>query len=178
MHRQSTCRPTHHSPVSQEFKKALWSLVQPTHLGQDPEVEDPCPLSLEGFLCVVAEMEGRGCWSLYHLRRGISPRHLDSKDRLNLCKRMYICCYISCIGIFNFSTHSGFPLTEQDTGGKTFFMATWTTSPFFACVGEALTHYRPWQCYIFTCIMCCFFKKKWFSSNADCMHVWVTQGEL
>lgn len=84
--------------------------------GQDPKLEDPCPRDLKSFLFGIAEMKGRHCQILGHLLRG--------KDRLNLYTKIYKCCYINYIDIFNFGTHSGFHLTEQDTGGKTFFTAT------------------------------------------------------
>lgn len=69
-------------------------------------------------------MEGRDCQSLGCLLRDISPRYLKGRERLNLYIKIYRCCYINYIDIFNFGTHSGFHLTEQDTEGKTFFMAT------------------------------------------------------
>lgn len=48
----STCQPTHCSPASEGFKKALWSLAQPTHLvwgGTESKTGGPLPTGLEGF---------------------------------------------------------------------------------------------------------------------------------
>lgn len=136
----SMWRSTHRLPVSEKFKKGQWSLAQPTHLGwggQDSNLEGP--VGLKDFLFRVAVMEGKDCQSLDCLLRGFRPRYLKGRDRLNLFIKIYRCFCINYIDIFNFDTHFVFHLTEQDTGGKTFFMATWTTSPSFAYVSAALT---------------------------------------
>lgn len=68
-------------------------------------------------------MEDRDCQSLGHLLRDIGLRYHERRERLNLYAKIHICLYMNYTDIFNFGTRSGFHLTEQDTGGKTFFMA-------------------------------------------------------
>lgn len=48
---------------------------------------------------------------------------VSGEETLNLYVKIHIHLYINYTDIFNLGTHSGFHLTEQDTEGKTFFMA-------------------------------------------------------